>query len=462
MDTINRLQDLFKAWEGGSYNAAPGTLVQGAAVQVENLSNVMVNVTFEDDVFKLQKMLKTESTKSNLAQFNRQLSYGTLGGSAQAEGHVGNEETSMVIRDTVPMCYYAHIRRVTDVAKELETFDGVKADDRAAKDAAILIAADIEFDCFRGSADFSDDGVFNGHPAATFRGPNMFGMDFQIRKSDNDRNTQDQMFNEFGNDESVVQQVGGVLTQESIMDATLRVTENFGKAEKLMIDYRSLNSYNKSFITLQRNILAGSPIGAVGQDVRETWTSNGTAKLEPSHFLRGKYKPAPTRSAAPAAPTFSGSLVNSTTTFVAGAVYRYFVTACNEKGESVKSATAAVTIGSNGDKVELEITAGSGITRFYNVYRGLAGGAAGTEKFIGKVLKSAGATTIFTDLNNKIPGFVTGYLLGDDGASALMELKPYSRKKLSETELHSVEAHFKWVTLAVKAPRKLSLLDNIR
>jgi hypothetical protein len=45
---IEQLQSLMKALEAGSTNAAPSTLVQGAALQVEDLSPVMHNATFED------------------------------------------------------------------------------------------------------------------------------------------------------------------------------------------------------------------------------------------------------------------------------------------------------------------------------------------------------------------------------------------------------------------------------
>ena len=73
-------QALLKALEAGGYNAAPSTLVQGSALQIENLSAVMNNVTFDESHIHLQKMLKVESCKSTLAQFDRQLSYGIFGG----------------------------------------------------------------------------------------------------------------------------------------------------------------------------------------------------------------------------------------------------------------------------------------------------------------------------------------------------------------------------------------------
>ena len=71
---MEQLQALIKALEAGSYNATPGSLVQGSALQQEDLSPVMQNVTFSDEHIKLQKALSVKDAKSQLVQFNRQLS----------------------------------------------------------------------------------------------------------------------------------------------------------------------------------------------------------------------------------------------------------------------------------------------------------------------------------------------------------------------------------------------------
>ncbi len=67
----------------------------------------------------------------------------------------------------------------------------------------------------------------------------------------------------------------------------------------------------------------------------------------------------------------------------------------------------------------------------------------------------------FTDLGNKIPGFVTGFLIEGD-TMALKELAPYSRLKLAVTDLSQPEAHFRFCTLAVMQPRKNVLVDNLQ
>jgi hypothetical protein len=463
-ETLNTIQQLIKALEAGSYNAAPSSLVQGAALQAEDLSPVMQNVSFEDKHIILQKMLKSEPCKSTLAQFDRQLSYGIFGGSANGEGQVGQEETSDFVRIVVPMAYYTHVRRVTIVANMVATVDGKKAEDRAAEDAAKKIGGDIEFDLFRGKADFVNAGVFDGNPLAIPALPNMLGLDPQIRQSDYMRQAQDLMFGEYGSDQSVVLPVGGVLTQSAIEDAGVRSAMNMGNADKLLLDPITLANYNKIAFNKERIMLAGGAHGSSGADLKKQFTSSGVIDLEASRFLSGKTSPAPARASGPAAPTLAGAsstVAGVVTAFLINQVYTYHVTSVNELGESPKSAANSETVAASGDCIVLTITPpGSGVVRYFNVYRSPAGGTAASAKFIGRVDRSTGATVSFRDAGNKIPGFVTGYLVQGD-TMAIKELSPYSRQKLAITDLTMPEAFYRFACLAVFQPRKNCLLDNL-
>lgn len=469
-NAIEAIQQLTKALEAGGYNAMPSNLVQGSALMVEDLSPVMELITFEDKHLKLAKLIKVESCKSTLAQFDRQLSYGLFGGSAQLEGNIGQDETSDYVRITVPMCFYSHTRRVTLAATLVETVDGKKADERAASDAAKKLAADIEFDCFRGRADFSNAGVFDGNPLAMPIMANMFGLDVQIRQSDGQRNAKDLMFGEYGSDDSVVIYAGGALSQDNIEDATTRSSMNHGNADMLVVDPKVLSAYNKISYGKERIVLAGSAQDATGAELRKQWVSTGTCSIESSRFLSGKTRPQAARARGPLAPDSIDSVTSTTvasapTSFKAGEKYWYFATSCNEVGESVACAAVQGTVLVDGDQMVVLIDSpASGTVRWYNMYRSPAGGTAASAKYIGRVLMTAGAAgsdTTFTDMNNKSPGFVTGFVIQGDTMN-FFELAPYSRLKLAVTDLSTPEAHFRFVTLAVKQPRKNVLLDNLK
>lgn len=463
MNTLEQLQGLVKALEAGGYNAAPSTLVQGSALQVEDLSPVMNNVTFDDSHIKLQKMLKVESCKSTLAQFDRQLSYGVFGGSAQIEGAIGQEETSDFVRIVVPMCYYSHTRRVSVVANMVSTVDGKKAEERAAADAAKKLAADIEFDLFRGKGDFSNAGVFDGNPLTISTLPNILGVDAQVRQSDSQRNAHDLMFGEYGSDETIVVSAGGTLRQATVEDASVRSAMNMGNADRLVVDPKVLSAYNKIAFDKERIVLAGSPQDATGADLRRQWVSGGTVQVEASRFLSGKTRPANPRqhASAPVAGAITGTapIVITTTSLTAG-TYSYYVTNVNELGEGVRSAVSSQAI-TAGQGVTVTIT-GAATAKFYNVYRGAVGSSTpALFKFIGRVNAVGAANVAFSDLGNKLPGFVTGFLLQSD-TMGMKELAPYSRLKLAVTDLSVPEAHFRFVTLAVTQPRKNVLVDNLQ
>jgi hypothetical protein len=466
-NAVEAIQALTKALEAGGYNAAPANLLQGAALQVEDLSSVMELVTYDDSHLKLAKMIKSETCKSTLAQFDRQLSYGIFGGSAQLEGQIGQDETSDYVRITVPMCFYSHTRRVTLAANLVDTVDGKKADERAAADAAKKLAADIEFDSFRGRDNFSNAGVFDGNPNLIPLMANMFGLQVQIRQSDNQRNAHDLMLGEYGSDDSVVIFGGGTLTQDNIEDATTRSAMNLGNADKLVVDPKVLSAYNKISYGKERIILAGSPQDATGAELRRQWVSTGTCAIESSRFLSGKTRPQSPRSRGPLAPASVGTFTSSAggTSFNAGEQYWYYATSVNEVGESPACTAVQTTVTNTGDKITFNIVSpASGTVRYYNVYRSTTNGTAASAKYIASVILTpgaAGSNTLFTDLNNRQPGFVTGVLVQGD-TMKWFELAPYSRLKLAVTDLTTPEAHFRFLTLAVTQPRKNVILDNLK
>jgi hypothetical protein len=455
---IEQLQSLMKALEAGSYMASPGNLEQGAALMVEDLSPVMQNVTFDDSHIKLQKILPSKEVKSQLHQFNRQLDYGIFGGSAQFEGGVGEEDVSNFIRAVVPMAYYSTIRRVTVAANMIGAFDGVKAEDRSSADAAMKLAGDIEFDLFRGQADFSNAGVFDGNPTVVAQLPNMIGVDQQVRQSDGQANTQDLMFAEFGSNQTVVLSAAGTLTQSIIEDSSVRSAMNMGAADRLILDPISLSAYNKIAHAKERIMLAGSAQEATGAHLRTQWTSSAVVSLEASRFLSGKTQPARSRQGAPAAPAIAVADGGAAGSLLQAGSYVYYATGVSILGESLPGAAQTATVTAAGDKVTVTITAVSGAA-YYNVYRSGLGGNAAGAKFIGKIKQGSG-NPVFTDLGNRQPGSVTGFLI-QGNTLGIAQLAPYSKLKLAVSDLSLPEAHFRFLSLAAYQPRKNVLIDNI-
>jgi hypothetical protein len=465
---IEKLNDISKALEAGIAVGPPGTLTQGAALGKEDLSPVMNIVTFQEKHLKLSKLIPVEKATQTMVQYERMLDYGQFGGSATLEVSAGQENTGTYVRAFVPMAFYADRRVVSFAAQAMQTFDGKKNLERETSNAALKIAADVEFDLFRGKADFANAGVFDGNPASIpLVMPGLLGIDPQVRQSDNIQSTQDLMFAEYGSSLSVVISVGGTLAQTNIEDGALRSANNFGEADKIYLSTDALASYNKLIYSNVRYVFSGpgSEIKNTGASLGQQWTSNGPVELESSNFLRGKTQPPVKISGlAPGAPTFSGGVASGSTAFVSGQVYTYYVSASNEAGESQKSANAAITLTSNGQQVSITISAGTGTVRWFNVYRSAASTILATSnssmKFIGRVAAAASGATTFLDLGNKTPGGTTGFMLDKRGME-VHELIPFSSVDLAQTDTSHRKLFYRHLCLAVKTPRFNVLFDSL-
>lgn len=451
---MQQINDLVKAMEAGSTNAAPGSLVQGSALQIEDLSPVMENVCIQDKQIKMLNSLSVKECKSTLAQFDRQLSYGILGGTAQYEGGIGRDNTGDYVRVTVPMAYYSTTCRTSVQGALVATITGEKMDDKNIKDATQKLALDLEFDIFNGNSHFSNGGVFDGNPLTIARIPNMRGLDQQLRESDGSANSQDLMFAEFGGDTSIVLPVNGNVTQSVIEDAAVRSAMNHGNADKLYLDPVALSFYNKLAHAKERIMLGGSAQEGTGAMLRTQWTSAGAVSLEGTRFLSGKTSVSRSAVGSPAAPA-SVTLthpVDASSVLPVG-TYTYMVTACNELGESAPTNANVTSTGMVlGDAVSLAIASVTG-AKYYNIYRSVDGGTR--KMFIGRV-----ASTTFVDLGHKAPGFSTGYLVQSD-TMGLKQLSAFSQLKLAISDLSVPTALYRFITLGVMQPRKNVILDNI-
>lgn len=445
--------------EAGSYNAAPGQLVQGAALMEEDLSPIMQNVGIEDSHIKIQTILDKRQARNTTYQFNRQLSFGRLGGSAQFEGAVGAERTSQFARITVPIAYYAAIRRNSDVANTVKTFDGITADDRAAKDEALNLASDIEFDIFNGQGGFSDNGMFTGNPLAVAVVPNMMGMDPQIRFSDAQSNAQDLVFASHGADQTVVLPANGTLTQSIVEDAAVRSAMNAGAANRFFLDPISLSQYNKIAHLKERITLAGSAAQeSTGAHLRQQHTASGLVTFEASRFLSGKTRPYQASLNSPAAPAIVTADAGAAGSLLEQGTYVYYVTSSNINGESLPSVASSQAVAAAGNRVTVTITPVAGAA-YYSVYRSKVGGSAAEAKLIGKIKQGSGSP-VFSDLGNRSPGSVTGFLI-QESTFQIGELKGFTKKTLAQHDLSTPDVYYRWLSLAALQPRKNVLVDNI-
>lgn len=465
---MDKLTDIAKALEAGYALGPVGGRVQGAALQIQDMSPVMNNLTFGDDHIKLQKWLPTVKAKAMVYEYQRQLSYGQLDGMATLEISAGQQDQGQYVKAFAAMAFY-HTQAVVSVAATMvKTFDGVNNEEREAKNAAMRISGFLERDLFSGKADFSNAGVFDGNPAVMpqIMG-NLVGLDPQIRQADSALSATALDFIEYGAGDSVIINVGGSLSQESIEDGRVRSIMNFGYADELYVDPQVHAEYNKIVFGKERIVLAGSPQKNTGGELGGQWTVSGPVKIVDSRFISGKTRPpAQYANGAPAAPSISAATFSSSTSFTVGDVLSYYVTGSNEIGEGAPTAISSMTVGVAGQGVRLTITpSGSGnAARWFNVYRSAPGAAATSNTklmaFVGRVAAAVSGTTTFDDLNNRLPGSVTGFLL-DKRGHEVAELAPFSKRELARVDSAERSLWLKYCCLAVTVPRFNVLLSSL-
>lgn len=456
---------LEKGLEAGYRVGSPGSWTQGAALQVEDLSPTMYTATYQQKNLYLMKELPERKAKSLTVEYDRQLSYGLLGSSATLEVSAGQDNTLDVVRDFMPVKFYTTNSRTSLALTKTESFDGMDNEARQADSCAKKISGDLEFDIFRGQADFSNGGVFDGNPNAIPNTmPNMKGLDVQIRQSDFNLQTQDLMMAEYGAGDSNVVFVGGVLSQSFIEDLNKRSKNNYGEAVDLYIGIDEKVAFNKATQSKERIVLAGSPQRAQGASIDNNWVTEGNVAIHSSVFLRGKKgPPLKTGQFAPANPTIALAQAASTTTFKAAEVYSYYVTAQNETGESlVGSAVSNITIAANGNLVNVTITPAAGNpAKWFNVYRSVGTVGATSKaniKFIGRVANSGAATTVFVDLNNKVPGSSTGFFLDKVGIDR-HSLASFESVTAATVDTSLRKIYYSMTCVAAKLPRTSVLAD---
>jgi hypothetical protein len=144
-----------------------------------------------------------------------------------------------------------------------------------------------------------------------------------------------------------------------------------------------------------------------------------------------------------------------------GEVYKYYVVGVNDRGEGIPSAEVTGTVGGDGEQLTLSIPA-TATCKAYNVYRTNAGGATGTEEFIGSVAPvQVGGAASFVDRNRKLPGIGEAYLLTvSPDVLQFKQLTPLSKINLAITSAALEWLMILYGALIVYAPRKCFIIRN--
>lgn len=448
---------------GYGYTGAPGQFAGGAPLMVESLEASLKSTTWQMKNLVLWPSIPVDKAFNTVEEYSRVTSYGGNGSPYFNDGGSPREEDSNYNRDVQAVRYFGTRRRVSHAMMLVRVAFG-DAVAREINNGNMWLLQNIERELYLGNSSFSNAGAIDGNPGAIpSKTIAINGLDQQIRQGDTDVKVQAVAFDGYGGSLSVVRdQADSILTEEDMEEGAVSILNNFGIPVTLNLDPKSLSDFSRTFFPKERINQMGVQDGRAGFVLRQWISSAGDFALQPNVFLRPKdfSKVQADNSSVPATPAVPALAAAGADGNIAAGTYRYKAAACNEHGESIAgpSTTQAVTAGQH---VTVTITNISGASH-YAVYRSEAGGAAGSEKFIGYIAAAAGATTAMIDLGAKLPGRAQSFLLYlDPEAITFKQLAP-----LSKINLATVAASFEWLqvlygTLIVYTPRKHFIYQNI-
>lgn len=421
-EEIEALNKAITAGYGGA--GKPTDLTYGGVLQAESLESTLKSVTFDMKNLKMWPAISVDKAYNLFEQYNRLIGYGSDSSPYIGEGGAPHEEDSSYIRDGQRIVFFGTRRKVSHQMTLVRTTVGDIVAQQA-KEGTMNLLKNVEREMYWGHAHFANaatglqNGALSDLPANSIA---MNGLLQQLMKGDDDAQQKSKDFEGYGEVRSIAKDLSGaVLTQDDLEDQAVIALENFGSPSELHIEPLALSSFVKQFYPQFRSApgLSGQ---TVGYDVNKMVTSAGTIDFKPNLFLRprGAVRSVGIQNApalGSAAVVATAVAAPSGSKGLSAGAYQYKVTFVNDFGESGAIQEAGGVTVTAGQAVSLALSNIPATTKFVKVYRSAAGGAVGSEQFIGNY--KSGATIV--DSGMKEPGLGEAFLL--DMSSECMRFK---------------------------------------
>ena len=408
--------DLIKALEASNYQTDVSTLTGGGALGVQSLDTAMKTTVQENQHFTLFNRLQQTSATNIVDEYVRQTNVGGfLGGSTNSQMGVVRSAQGEYSREVGLVKFLMTLRQVgyvLNIGKNITEATAVEE-----RNGAMQLLTDAEYLLFHGNADACPtqfDGIFAQ-------------LDKEIAAGNM-------------SEDNVVDLQGKKLDSvEAFSKINVAVSRygSWGRSSDVFLPNSVQNDLNSGLDPAYRWTPSGGNTPVLGGHVEGIRLQNGVLRTNMDTFIHDEENPmvypfeVHNASIAVANAAFkpvsvtgvAASDASSQFTSTRAGNYYYAVAAVGSQGqgltEVVKSAQIAVAAG---EKVTLTITASaSGTESGYAIYRSRQNGTDTTNDFrLVKVVKKAGATTTFVDLNRDIPGTVSAPLLNlDQNADAI-------------------------------------------
>lgn len=460
---VEALNKAITAGYGGA--GKPTDLTYGGVLQAESLEATLKSVTFDMKNLKMWPKISVDKAYNLFEQYNRLISYGSDSAPYLGEGGAPIEEDSTYVRDGQKIVFFGTRRKVSHQMTLVRTTVGDIVAQQA-KEGTMHLLKNVEREMYWGHAHFIDrttganDGADSSLPSNSIA---MSGLLKQLKKGDTDAQQRSGDFEGYGDSQSIIQDVGGnVIAQDDIERLAVIALENFGSPNELHIEPAALSAFVKQFYPQFRSApgLSGQ---TVGYDVSKMMTTAGAIDFKPNLFLRprGAARSLAVSALAPALGSFAvtGSGTGSGSAYAAG-VYQVKVTLVNDAGESSPVQESGGVTLTAGQLLRLTATNMPAGVKYLKVYVSAAGGAAGTEKFVGNFANKGNTT--YDLAGRKQPGLGEAFLL-DMSAECMKfkQLAPLSKINFAIVTTALEFAIVLYGALFVYTPRFNCVLENV-
>lgn len=450
-----QLQELVKAMTAQEGVTDYVTLQNGGALMPQSLEMTYASLSYGMEQFKFQKDIGITKAYSTVEEYSLLDGWGSEGTSVDQMENP-EEDDPELFKDWSKIKFFRSMWRVGDVLGEVKTITDPYALNIQA--AIYRLMRGLERQLF-----FGDEGIISQE---------IMGIEASIVKN--------------ATADHIIDMRGNPLSQEVMRQAAELISDNFGTPSKMYVSNSTLSSLgdimgNKDFQRIIQNqgstgISLGNPIEGFKSnfgnfpfiaDVFLNWETMTVPKIKnpanPRQLIEGA-----TSAKAPAMPSLALAAVADADT-LHGALtvgVRFRVAAVNRFGKSVACAASAQIALTAGQSYELTITdgAGSNATAAYEIYRE-TGENTQVYRLIKRV-KTAGATTVYLDANDDLPGTAKSFLMdltsvGEMRSIAISQLSPIHKLEYARNSPARWGTCNWYLGTKVYGPGKMVMFKNI-
>lgn len=399
--------ELIKALEASNYQTDVATLTGGGALGVQSLDTAMKTTVQENEHFTLFNRLQQTSATNIVDEYTRQTNVGGfLGGSTNTQMGVVRAAQGEYSREVGLVKFLMTLRQVgyvLNIGKNIVEATAVEE-----RNGALQLLTDSEYLLFHGDADAC---------------PTQFDGIFKILEQE--------IADGKMSDDNVVDLQGQRLDSvEPLSQVNVAVSRygSWGRSTDIFLPNSVQNDLNQGLDPAYRWVPGNGNTPVLGGHVEGIRLQNGVLKTNMDTFIHDEENPmvypfevnfpeiaVGNAAIKPASITGAeASDASSQFTSTRAGNYYYAVAAIDGNGKGLSEITKSAQVAvAGGEKVTLTITASASKAETgYAIYRSRQNGTDDVKDFrLMKVVKKAGNTTTFVDLNRDIPGTVCVPLL---------------------------------------------------